>query len=60
MTGDERADAARTFKRDILDAYIERRMAPLVDRVFGFEELPAAKEYMESNAMVGKVVVKID
>jgi NADPH:quinone reductase len=60
MTADERAEAAKNFKRDILDAYIERRMAPFVDRVFGFEELPAAKQHMESNSMVGKVVVKID
>jgi NADPH2:quinone reductase len=60
MTSDERAQAAQSFKRDILDRYIERRMAPLVDRVFSFEELPAAKAHMESNAMAGKVVVKID
>ena len=60
MTGAERAEAARSFKRDILGLYAERRMAPIVDRVFGFEELPAAKAHMESNAMVGKVVVKIN
>ena len=35
-----------------------RALAPLVDRVFSFEDLPAAKAHMESNAMVGKVVVK--
>jgi NADPH:quinone reductase-like Zn-dependent oxidoreductase len=60
MTGQERAHAAQCFKRDILGRYIERRMAPLVDRVFPFDELPAAKVHMESNAMTGKVVVKID
>ena len=59
MTGEERAEAARAFKRDILGPYTERRMAPLVDRVFAFDELPAAKQHMESNAMTGKVVVKI-
>ena len=42
-----------------MPVYNERRMAPLIDRVFDFEELPAAKAYMESNAMTGKVVVKI-
>ena len=35
------------------------RVTPVVDRVFAFDELPAAKAYMESNAMVGKVVVKV-
>jgi NADPH:quinone reductase-like Zn-dependent oxidoreductase len=59
MTNPERAQATRDFRRDILPTYVERRMAPLVDRVFGFEELPAAKQHMESNAMTGKVVVKI-
>jgi NADPH:quinone reductase len=59
MTAAERAEAARNFKRDILGLYTERRMAPIVDRVFGFDELPAAKQHMESNAMVGKIVVKI-
>jgi NADPH:quinone reductase len=60
MTGEERAHAAQCFKRDILGRYIERGMAPLVDRAFSFEELPAAKAHMESNAMTGKVVVKSD
>lgn len=59
MKPEERAEAKRNFERDILTVYNERRMTPLVDRVFDFEELPAAKAYMESNAMVGKVVVKI-
>jgi NADPH:quinone reductase-like Zn-dependent oxidoreductase len=27
--------------------------------VFRFDELPAAKAHMESNAMAGKIVVKI-
>lgn len=59
MTSPERAEAARAFCCDILPSYVERKMAPLVDRVFSFEELPAAKQHMEKNAMTGKVVVKI-
>lgn len=59
LTTEERAEATRNFKRDILEGYVKRRMAPLVDRVFSFDELPAAKAHMESNAMTGKVVVKI-
>jgi NADPH:quinone reductase-like Zn-dependent oxidoreductase len=56
---EERAEAARGFKRDILPAIESGRITPVVDRVFGFDELPAAKAHMESNAMVGKIVVKI-
>jgi NADPH:quinone reductase-like Zn-dependent oxidoreductase len=59
MSAPEKAEATRDFKRDILPGYYEKRLAPLVDRVFSFEELPAAKQHMESNAMTGKVVVKI-
>ena len=59
LTAAEKAEAARAFKRDILPGYYEKRLAPLVDRVFSFDELPAAKAHMESNAMTGKVVVKI-
>ena len=32
---------------------------PLVDKVFAFGELQAAKAYMESDAHVGKIVVKL-
>jgi len=59
LTAAEKAEATRGFKRDILPGYYEKRLAPLVDRVFSFEDLPAAKQHMESNAMTGKVVVKI-
>jgi len=31
----------------------------VIDRVFPFDELPAAKDYMESNAQMGKIVVRI-
>jgi NADPH:quinone reductase len=58
-SAEERAAAARGFARDILPAIEEGRITPVVDRVFDFEELPAAKSYMESNAMVGKVVVRV-
>jgi NADPH:quinone reductase len=58
-TAEERAAAARGFARDILPAIEEGRIKPLVDRVFDFEELPAAKAHMDSNAMVGKIVVRV-
>ena len=59
LTSEERAEAVRGFKRDVLSKYNERRMVPLVDRVFDFDEIPAAKAHMESDAMVGKIVVRI-
>lgn len=56
---EERAATTRGFARDILPAIADGRITPLVDRVFGFDELPAAKAHMEANAMVGKIVVKV-
>ncbi|MGZ5092875.1 MAG: quinone oxidoreductase family protein [Burkholderiales bacterium] len=56
---EERAEATRGFRRDILPAIESGRITPVVDRVFSFDELPAAKAHMEANAMVGKIVVKI-
>ncbi|KAL0064885.1 hypothetical protein AAF712_008138 [Marasmius tenuissimus] len=32
---------------------------PLIDRVFSFEEIIKAFEYLESQAHVGKVVIKV-
>jgi NADPH:quinone reductase-like Zn-dependent oxidoreductase len=57
----EAGHAATTagFVRDILPAFNEGRIAPLVDRVFPLDELAAAKDYMESNAQVGKIVVRV-
>ena len=59
VTAEERAQAARGFARDILPAIESGRITPLVDRVFSFDQLPEAKAYMESNAMVGKIVVRV-
>jgi NADPH:quinone reductase-like Zn-dependent oxidoreductase len=58
-TPEERAQTARGFKRDLLPLYDERGLQPVVDRVFDFRELAVAKAYMESDAAVGKIVVKI-
>lgn len=48
------------FVRDVLPAIADGRIVPLVDRVYSFDELPAAKDCMESSAMVGKIVIRIN
>jgi len=37
----------------------EGRIRPLVDRVFGLDDMPKAQAYMASNAQVGKIVLRI-
>ena len=56
---EERAEATRGFARDILPAIDSGKITPVVDSVFSFEDLPKAKAHMESNGMVGKIVVSI-
>lgn len=59
MSAPQRAEAMRAFARDLLPGFAEGRITPLIDRVFPFSELPAAKAYVETNAQIGKVVVKV-
>ncbi len=55
----QRAEAMRGFVRDILPGFADGRIVPVIDRVFPFAELAAAKAYVESDAQLGKVVVKM-
>jgi NADPH:quinone reductase-like Zn-dependent oxidoreductase len=56
---EQRAATVRGFTANFLPLIADGRIAPLVDRVFGFGELAAAKAYMESDAHVGKIVLKL-
>ena len=60
LTPAMRAEATRGFNRDVLPAIADGRIVPVIDRVFPFDQLPAAKAYVESNAQLGKVVVRLD
>jgi len=57
---EQRAVTVRGFAADILPFIAAGKIRPLVDRVFPFSELPAAKSYMESNAHLGKIAVRMD
>jgi NADPH:quinone reductase-like Zn-dependent oxidoreductase len=56
---EQRAATVRGFTADFLPLIAAGRIAPLVDRVFPFGELAAAKAYMESDAHVGKIVLRM-
>jgi NADPH:quinone reductase-like Zn-dependent oxidoreductase len=55
----QRAETVRAFARDLLPYLEDGRLRPLVDRVFEFDDLPAAVAFMESDAQVGKIVVRV-
>ncbi|MGH7390573.1 MAG: zinc-binding dehydrogenase [Candidatus Rokuibacteriota bacterium] len=55
----QRAETVRGFVEDVLPYFEEGRIRPLIDKVFGFGDLPAAIKFMESDAQVGKIVVRV-
>jgi NADPH:quinone reductase-like Zn-dependent oxidoreductase len=55
----QRAETVRGFVRDLLPLFEDGRLRPLVDKVFEFEQLPAAIQFMEADAQVGKIVVRV-
>jgi len=59
-SADQRAAGVPAFVAQVLPALADGRIRPLVDRVFAFDELPAAKACMEQNQHLGKIVVKIE
>ena len=59
MTAEQRAEAMRGFAKELLPGFAEGKITPVVDKVFPFDQLPAAKAYVESNAQLGKVVVTL-
>jgi NADPH:quinone reductase-like Zn-dependent oxidoreductase len=55
---EKRAETVRGFVRDLLPAFADGRIKPVIDRTFAFDELPAAKAFMESDAHLGKIVLR--
>ena len=54
----EVAEGVRGFVRDVLPALASGHLRPVIDKVFAFAELPQAKAYMESNAQLGKIILR--
>jgi NADPH:quinone reductase-like Zn-dependent oxidoreductase len=58
-TAEQRAATVEGFKRDFLPLFASGRLKPLVSRVFDFADLPKAKQAMEADTHVGKIVVRV-
>lgn len=54
----EREQSVASFVRDILPAMKERKVVPVIDRIFEFNECNNGLDYMVSNNQVGKVVIR--
>ena len=55
----QRGVTVEGFKRDFLPLFASGKLKPVIDRVYDFNDLPAAKARMEADAHVGKIVVRI-
>jgi NADPH:quinone reductase-like Zn-dependent oxidoreductase len=58
-TAAQRAETVRGFVADFLPYFASGRIAPLIDRVYPFERLPEARAYVESDAHLGKVAIRM-
>ena len=47
------------LKRYIYDGLVKGTLKPKIDRVFSFDQVQEAYRYLESNAQVGKIVIKL-
>jgi NADPH:quinone reductase len=56
---ESRAMTVRGFTADFLPYFAAGHIRPLIDRVYRFDELPQAKAYVESDAHLGKVVIRM-
>lgn len=58
-TPEQRAQAVPGFITEVLPAIAAGRIRPLVDKVFPFGQLAAAKAHMEASGHLGKIVLAI-
>ena len=58
-SAEQRAAGVPAFVRDLMPAFAEGRIWPLVDRVFPFDQLEAARAHMQANQHLGKIVLAI-
>ncbi len=56
---DQRAATVRGFVEDVLPMIADGRIKPVVDKVFPFAQMQVAKEYMEANKHLGKIVLSM-
>jgi NADPH2:quinone reductase len=55
----QRGVTVEGFKRDFLPLFASGKLKPVIDRVYDFKDLPAAKARMEADAHVGKIVARV-
>lgn len=59
LSTEDKAACVHGFVRDVMPGIADGRIVPLIDRVFPLDQIAQAKAYMESNAQVGKIVLRV-
>lgn len=54
----EKAEATSRFIKEVLPLFESGKIKPNIDRIFDFQEIRTAHEYLESNESFGKVVIE--
>ena len=54
----QRAESARRFVADLMPAFSDGRIRPIIDRSFPLDHIAAAGAYLEADQHVGKVVIQ--
>jgi len=58
-TAEQRKATVDGMKRDFMPLFASGKLKPLIHKVYDFKDLPKAKDYMESDAAVGKIVIRM-
>lgn len=56
---EEKAEATKRFADEVIPLIEQGKVRPNVDKVFAFDDVRAAHEYLESNESFGKVVLSL-
>lgn len=57
LTPAQRARATRRFMDTLYPAFVNGTLKPVIDRVFAFDDAPQAKHYVETDQLLGKVII---
>ena len=58
-TAEQRKATVDGMKRDFMPFFASGKLKPLIHKLYDFKDLPKAKDYMESDAAVGKIVIRM-
>lgn len=59
QTPEKKVELTKGFTQFALDRFADGRLKPVIDRVYDWDKVAEAHEYMESNANIGKIILRV-